>query len=165
MRSSGSLVSEPWWVDHVEIYAGGALYPGLWDSARLLSFLFPFTMAQAHYDIYREQLENLHYGHALWEPSPAGLYDRVRVGDVGFVRSGHFMRLFNVLLPANDPNQGYELPPNFVPLNMGHFQNIRVLPLPYGDYYSTTVVATRDAIGAQIQAAYVTDQISSRSFC
>jgi len=34
-------VSEPWWVDHVEIYAGGALrvplliYSGLWDSARL----------------------------------------------------------------------------------------------------------------------------------
>ena len=121
-------------------------------------------MAHAHYDTYREQLGNLYHGHALWEPSPAGLYDRVRIGDVGFVRSGHFMRLFNALLPADDPSQGYEVPANFVPLNMGQFQNIRNLNLPLGDYCSTTVVATRDAIGAQIQAAYVTDRILSPSF-
>ena len=159
-------MSDAWWVYHVERIRGrGAVQvpllspdiSGSWDSACLLSFL-PSTMAQAHYDIYREQLENLRHGHALWEPSPAGLYDRVRVGDVGFVRSGHFMRLFNALLPADDPNQGYEVPTNFVPLNMGQFQNIRMLHLPHGDYCSITVVATGDAIGAQIQAAYVTDR-------
>ena len=122
-------------------------------------------MSNAHYDTYREQLGNLYHGHALWEPSPAELYDTVRVGDVGFVLHGHFIRFFNALLPADHPNQGYDLPPHFVPLNMGQFPNIRKLHLPLGDYCSNTVAANRDAIGAQIQAAYVTDRIAPRSFC
>jgi hypothetical protein len=115
-------------------------------------------MAHAHYDTYREQLATLYHGYALWEPGPGNLYDQVRVGDVGFVLHGHFIRFFNALLPADHPNQGYELPANFVPLSMGPFPNIRELHLPLGDYCSNTVTASRDAIGAQIQALYVIDR-------
>jgi hypothetical protein len=122
-------------------------------------------MAQAPYDTYREQLSNLYHGHALWEPAPGGLYDQVRVGDVGFVLHGHFIRFFNALLPANDPLQGYELPPDFVPISMGPFGNIRKLHLPLGDYCSNSVTAIRDPIGEQIQAAYVLSCKSLRSFC
>ena len=60
----------------------------------------------AHYDIFRHHLAIKYpaYGHALWEPSPGDSYPAVEVGDVGFVRNGRFYRLFNVLLPADDPS-------------------------------------------------------------
>ena len=110
----------------------------------------------AHYDVYQEQLAGLNHGYALWEPAPAGLYDHVRVGDVGYILHGHFNRFFNALLPATHPAQGYDLPPDFEPLNMGHSGYIRTLNLPHGDYCSPTVTKITDDIGEQIQAAYVT---------
>ena len=51
---------------------------------------------------------------------PAGLYDRVLVGDVGEVEHGDFFRIFNALLPANDIAQVYGVPDGFVPLSMAH---------------------------------------------
>ena len=105
----------------------------------------------AYYDTYRDQLASLYHGHALWVPDPAGLYDRVRVGDVGCVKQGHFLRMFNALLPANQQADG--VPDGFVPLNMGPFQNIRTLTLNEGDYCSSTVTADHDD---GLQAAYVT---------
>ncbi|KAN0131606.1 hypothetical protein V8E53_010448 [Lactarius tabidus] len=94
----------------------------------------------AYYDIYRDQLASLYHGHAPWLPDPAGLYDRVRVGDVGYMRRGHFLRLFNALLPADDITQVYGVPDGFVPLNMGPFHNIRTLNLPGGNYLSNGTV-------------------------
>ncbi|KAF8262522.1 hypothetical protein EI94DRAFT_1704705 [Lactarius quietus] len=72
--------------------------------SRLVSGGHVATMA--HYDIFREQLAIRFpgYGHALWEPSPGGLYHVGGVGDVGYVSQGRFHRLFNILLPANDPS-------------------------------------------------------------
>ena len=119
----------------------------------------------AYYDTYREQLAGLYHGYALWQPAPGGLYDQVRVGDVGFTLHGHFTRFFNALLPANHPAQGYDLPRDFEPLNMGHFGNIRTLNLPHGDYPSPTVTQTRDTIGEQILAAYVASVKLSGFFC
>ena len=59
-----------------------------------------------HYDIFRHHLAIKFpaMGHALWEPDPGNLSPAVRVGDVGFIRQGRFHRLFNVLLPADDPS-------------------------------------------------------------
>lgn len=59
-----------------------------------------------HYDIYRDQLAITHpsFGHALWDPAPEEVYGPVKVGDVGYVREGRFFRLFNALLPADDPS-------------------------------------------------------------
>ncbi|KAF8269501.1 hypothetical protein EI94DRAFT_1725182 [Lactarius quietus] len=94
----------------------------------------------AHYDTYRDQLANLYHGHALWQPDPSGLYAQVGVGDVGCVKQGHFLRMFNALLPANHPTQTYGVPDGFVPLNMGPFQNIRTLNLNQGDYCSSSVI-------------------------
>ena len=107
----------------------------------------------AYYDTYRDQLASLYHGHALWVPDPAGLYDQVRVGDVGYVKQGHFLRMFNALLPADDPTQVYGVPDGFVKLNMGPFHNVRTLNLPEGEYCSNTVtVDHRD----ERQAGYVT---------
>ena len=108
----------------------------------------------AYYDTYRDQLTSLYHGHALWVPDPAGLYDHVRVGDVGFVRQGHFLRMFNAILPYDDPAQGYGVPEGFVPLNMGPFQNIRTLNLQQGDYYSATVEVDHESLEAEYVTKY-----------
>ena len=108
----------------------------------------------AYYDTYRDQLASLLRGHALWEPDPSGLYDQVQVGDVGYVREGHFLRLFNALLSAGDHVQVHGVPEGFVPLNIGP-ANIRTLNLFKGDYCSSTVTVAVDH-GASFQAAYVT---------
>ncbi|KAH9008785.1 hypothetical protein EDB85DRAFT_1542726 [Lactarius pseudohatsudake] len=98
----------------------------------------------AYYDTYRDQLASLYHGHALWVPEPSGLYDHVRVGDVGYVKQGHFNRMFNALLPADDLAQVYGVPKGFVPLNMGPFNNIRTLNLTHGDYCSNTVTVEHE---------------------
>jgi hypothetical protein len=72
-------------------------------------------MSHLPYDTFREMLATKYpnYGHALWEPSPGGLYDSVTVGDVGFVRQGCFHRLFNVFLPGDDlSHQNFGVPEN-----------------------------------------------------
>ncbi|KAH9003549.1 hypothetical protein EDB86DRAFT_2799017 [Lactarius hatsudake] len=107
----------------------------------------------AYYNTYRDQLASLYHGHALWVPDPSELYDRVRVGDVGYVKQGHFLRMFNVLLPANDGAQEYGVPEGFVPLNVGPFKNIRTLNLFQGDYCSNTVTVNHED---KHQAAYDT---------
>jgi hypothetical protein len=85
---------------------------------------FPFQSslhdALMDYDIYREQLAIKHpaYGHALWEPSPGGRYKSVEIGDVGFIRQGYFHRLFNILLPEDDPSHQDGVPQNHEPLQL-----------------------------------------------
>ncbi|KAH9171310.1 hypothetical protein EDB89DRAFT_1118021 [Lactarius sanguifluus] len=114
----------------------------------------------AYYETYRDQLASLYHGHALWAPDPAGLYDHVRPGDVGYVMQGHFNRMFNALLPANDPTQVYGVPEGFVPLNMGPFNNISTLNLNHGDYCSPTVTVEHED---RHQAAH-SDESASASF-
>ena len=113
----------------------------------------------AYYDTYRDQLASLLRGHALWEPDPSGLYDQVQVGDVGYVREGHFLRLFNALLSADNHAQVHGVPEGFFPLNIGP-ANIRTLNLFKGDYCSSTVTVAVDH-GTNFQSAYVTSLLSS----
>ena len=78
----------------------------------------------ADYDIFREQLALKYpsYGHALWGPSPGNPSMPVQVGDVGFIRRGKFHRLFNALLPADDPSHELGVPEYHQPLvpNLNH---------------------------------------------
>ena len=62
----------------------------------------------AHYDIFRDQLAIRFpaHGYALWEPDPGNLYRVAGIGDVGYISEGRFHRLFNILLPADDPSHG-----------------------------------------------------------
>jgi hypothetical protein len=73
----------------------------------------------AHYDIFREQLASKHhaFGVALWEPNPRYPDRPVQVGDVGFIRRGKFYRLFNSLLPKDDPSHDeFGVPDDHEPL-------------------------------------------------
>jgi hypothetical protein len=85
----------------------------------------------AYYETYRDQLAGIHPGHALWDP------DRVRVGDVGFVRKGRFLCMFNAFDPADHPTQVYGVPEGFVPLNVD--LDRRIHKLSGGEYRSNTV--------------------------
>ncbi|KAI0292229.1 hypothetical protein B0F90DRAFT_1616255, partial [Multifurca ochricompacta] len=107
----------------------------------------------AHYNVYREQLTSLYHGHALWDPDPANLYDRVSVGDVGYVKEGYFYRMFNVRLPWDHPsNRMLGEPDVYEPVDLGPFENIRRSRLPRGDYYSRYVSTQEHNIGVQAQA-------------
>ena len=85
-------------------------------------------MAQqpTHYDTYRDELGKAYpgFGHALWEPDPGdqSLPDQnppVEVGDVGFIRNGHFHRLFNAFLPDDHASHGtFGVPEGHEPLHL-----------------------------------------------
>jgi len=103
-------------------------------------------MSQLPCDIFRETLAIMypHCGHALWDPSPEGLYDAVAVGDVGFIREGYFHRLFNVLLPENHPshlNSG--VPENHQPLRPSLSNHIRKSTDGTDDFCSRYVTLSR----------------------
>ena len=69
------------------------------------------------FQTYREQLWSLYQGLPLWEPNPGGLYDRVSIGDVGYVSEGAFIRMFNVRLPWDDEsNRRFGIPDRYDPL-------------------------------------------------
>ena len=108
---------------------------------------------QAHYNVYREQLTSLYHGHALWDPDPANLYEKVSVGDVGYVRDGCFVRMFNVLLQSDDPSNRIIGQPDFYePVDLGPFVNVRVSRLGRGEYHSRYVSTQEHNIGVQAQA-------------
>lgn len=72
------------------------------------------------YDIYAKRLFELKHGLPLYEPDPAGGYDKVRIGDVGYVQRGHFFRVFNVYEPeSNQIINCYGVPNDFENLKLG----------------------------------------------
>jgi hypothetical protein len=77
-------------------------------------------MSHPSYHTFREALAIKYpdYGHALWDPSPGGLYDAVEVGDVGFIRNGRFHRLFNVFLPGDHPSHRFGVPEHHQQLHL-----------------------------------------------
>ena len=97
----------------------------------------------ADYDIYREQLAIKYpsYGYALWDPSPRISDGPVQVGDVGFIRQGKFHRLFNALLPADDPSHERGVPESYEPL-------VPVL----SDYLDTGFLRQNDYCSAGVSA-------------
>ena len=84
-------------------------------------------------EVYSDLLFTKGYGHPLWDPSPTKMdpgidkeaYE-VAVGDVGYIEYGAFKRLFNAVLPANDPRNKHGVPPDFKPLKFsGQLRNER----------------------------------------
>lgn len=80
-------------------------------------------------DVYRERLGMTYpqHGHALWKPTV------VDVGDVGSVRDGKFLRLFNALHPkGHNSNLRFGVPDNHEPLSPGvsdHLETTLMTPL------------------------------------
>ena len=95
------------------------------------------------WNVYREQLLPLHHGYALWEPEPVkGFYDKVSIGDVGYVERGFFYRMFNVTLPWDNPSNnkfGEDEPEHYKPMDRNLLANIPQKRFNKGDYYSPNV--------------------------
>ena len=68
----------------------------------LPSYLPLILPVEPSFYTYREKLWPLYQGLALWKPNSGDLYDRVSIGDVGYVYEGAFFRMFNVRLPWDD---------------------------------------------------------------
>ena len=98
------------------------------------------------YQVYRDQLTSLYHGHALWDPDPAGVYEEVSVGDVGYTREGYFYRMFNVLRESDDPsNCRLFIPGSYPRLELGPFVNIKESKFSKGDYHSRFVTTEEGA--------------------
>lgn len=102
----------------------------------------------ASHNVYSDQLLTLQRGFALWEPDPAGEYEHVEVGDVGYLMWGSFQRLFNVFLPAEHPSQNRGVPECFEPLVLPESRRVKSRILPAGKYMSRSVRHVELSAGA-----------------
>ena len=80
------------------------------------------------------------------EPSPTN-YERIKIGDVGFIRQGRFYLLFSAGSPLGERQLGEDVPVTFRPLDVGRL--VRGQPLPPGCFRSYTV---REGLGASTQS-------------
>jgi hypothetical protein len=53
------------------------------------------------------------------EPAPTNRYNRIRIGDVGFVRRGQFNLLFSAGCPLGERQPGIHVPLTFEELHVG----------------------------------------------
>jgi hypothetical protein len=77
------------------------------------------------FKVYQDQLTTLSQGLALWNPDPPKeIYDKVSIGDVGYLHEGSFIRMFNVLLPwSHESNRTLGDPEPYKSLDCGPFAN------------------------------------------
>ena len=78
------------------------------------------------YKVYQDQLTTLSHGLALWNPNPPKeIYDKVSIGDVGYLHEGSFIRMFNVMLPwGHEANRKLGEPEPYESLDCGPFANV-----------------------------------------
>ena len=102
-------------------------------------------------EVYRNELLKLGQGYPIYEPDPSGRYDRIRVGDVGFIDEfGFFHSIFNVFREATDINQRYGTPRDFVPLRGPACETYRRTPLRAGPMHSAHVRTIGGSIGTSV---------------
>ena len=103
-------------------------------------------------DIYAEQLIPLGYGYPLWQPEPTK-HGEVLIGDVGFISGGCFYRLFNAMLPQDDPINARGVPEEFQVLEVDNTELLHAKDefLPPGPLHTTSVTSKKasETISAQ----------------
>ena len=93
--------------------------------------------------VYQDQMATLSYGLALWNPNPPKeIYEKVSIGDVGYLYEGSFIRMFNVMLPWNhESNRTLGQPEPYEPLDCGPFANTLKRQFDGVNHYSRYVSA------------------------
>ncbi|TCD66571.1 hypothetical protein EIP91_001239 [Steccherinum ochraceum] len=72
------------------------------------------------YQIYQQHMSVLGFGLAIWNPLPqSSLYDKLKIGDVGYVREGEFFVLFSAASPLGARRLGQDVPSDFGQLSVG----------------------------------------------
>jgi hypothetical protein len=111
-------------------------------------------MIDQPFDTYREQLSSLYQGLALWNPNPVeNLHKQpghVTIGDVGYLDSGSFRRMFNVTLPWNDPsNEILGKLEKYEHIKPKYFKNVQYSEIREGEYHTSQVSSLKvDDFGA-----------------
>ena len=99
--------------------------------------------------VYRDQLSSLSHDHGLplWNPNPPKkIYNKVSIGDVGYLQEGAFIRMFNVTLPWDHPSNGLlGKPEPYDPLDCGPFTNTIEDYFIKVDHYSRFVTTVTNA--------------------
>jgi hypothetical protein len=85
----------------------------------------------APWTIYAQQLVPRRNGHALWEPNP-GDDPAVELADVGYLKDGAFIRLFNASKTHDDASNGLGVPEGYEVLGVGKIKYRE--PLPHKPY-------------------------------
>lgn len=95
----------------------GRQFP-LYKARRALHGPWPRVPAMSERSrLYQNEITRLGHGHPVWEPNPGTLYDRVRIGDVGYFDMGQFIPIFNILPPDDEQhNRGLPFPQHNFPL-------------------------------------------------
>jgi hypothetical protein len=75
--------------------------------------------------VYQDQISTSFHGLALWNPNPPKeIYDKISIGDVGYLHEGSFIRMFNVMLPwSHQSNRALGEPEPYKSLDCGPFAN------------------------------------------
>ena len=83
----------------------------------------------------------------MWNPNPPkNIYNKVSIGDVGYLQEGTFIRMFNVMLPWDHPSNamlGY--PEIYELLDCGPFANTLGGDFDATEHYSRHVSAKTNA--------------------
>ena len=101
--------------------------------------------------VYQDQMATLSYGLALWNPNPPKeIYEKVSIGDVGYLYEGSFIRMFNVMLPwSHESNRTLGQPDPYEPLDCGPFANTLKRQFDGVNHYSRSVSAETNADNRQ----------------
>ncbi|KAF9791044.1 hypothetical protein BJ322DRAFT_1171048 [Thelephora terrestris] len=102
------------------------------------------------------------HGHALWEPEPNHNYERIKLGDVGYIRRGGFHLLFSATRPLDSCQLGQDVPQSFEPLDVGPF-TLRQ-PLSPGCITESVVEKSGVDVGASASATPSAEPAVSFSF-
>ncbi|KIJ56623.1 hypothetical protein M422DRAFT_22775 [Sphaerobolus stellatus SS14] len=105
----------------------------------------------ANYHRYQESLTSAGRGTPLWEPSSTS--DPLRIGDVGYLSFGTFIRLFNATLPVGHPENHLGEPRSYTSMKINP-AHVRRSVLPGG------IIASS---GVQLASKGGTDSASSSS--
>ena len=89
----------------------------------------------------------------LRQPAPTHNYQRISVGDVGFIRCGQFHLLFSAARPLGERQLGVDVPSTFVELQPDAVATTFSQPRLHGCIHTDTVVEFEAGIGASISAA------------
>ena len=76
---------------------------------------------------YANALFSKGHGYPLWEPNP-GEYAPVELADIGYLRDGGFVKLFNASRPRDDWSNRLGLPDGHNPLQVGDIHRKEPLP-------------------------------------
>jgi hypothetical protein len=85
------------------------------------------------------------------EPAPTQRYNRISVGDVGFIRCGQFHLLFSAGCPLGERRLGIDVPLTFEELDVGT-PEFRQPRLP-GCLHTDTVREIRASVDASVSIA------------